>query len=97
MGGAQTPHLHENMVPYAVTKRLQALGGGNYIHRLGWSTTKGSRAASHGYSREMASSSSAAEVESQDPDSTNTLESEVSRDYFLKCKFPACCYQGSSV
>lgn len=31
-------------------------------------------------------SSSAADVESQDPDSTNLLESEAPRDYFLKCK-----------
>lgn len=30
--------------------------------------------------------SSAADVESQDPDSTNLLESEAPRDYFLKCK-----------
>lgn len=39
----------------------------------------------------MASSSSAADVESQDPDSTNALESEAPRDHFLKCKSPACC------
>lgn len=31
-------------------------------------------------------SPSAAEAESQDPDSTNHLESEAPRDYFLKCK-----------
>lgn len=31
-------------------------------------------------------SSSAADAESQDPDSTNHLESEAPRDYFLKCK-----------
>lgn len=27
-----------------------------------------------------------ANVESQDPDSTNLVESEAPRDYFLKCK-----------
>lgn len=32
--------------------------------------------------------SSAADAESQDPDSTNSLESEAPRDYFLKCKWP---------
>ena len=31
-------------------------------------------------------SSSAADAEPQDPDSTNNLESEAPRDYFLKCK-----------
>lgn len=31
-------------------------------------------------------SSSAADAESQDPESTNSLESEAPRDYFLKCK-----------
>lgn len=31
-------------------------------------------------------SSSAADSESQDPDSTNHLESDIPRDYFLKCK-----------
>lgn len=34
-------------------------------------------------------SSSAAETETQDPDSTNSLESEAPRDYFLKCKYRA--------
>ena len=29
---------------------------------------------------------SVADAESQDPDSTNNLESEAPRDYFLKCK-----------
>lgn len=32
--------------------------------------------------------SSAADAESHDPDSTNNLESEAPRDYFLKCKWP---------
>lgn len=32
-------------------------------------------------------SSSAADAEPQDPDSTNLLESEAPRDYFLKCKW----------
>lgn len=31
--------------------------------------------------------SSAADAESQDPDSTNNVESEAPRDYFLKCKW----------
>lgn len=32
-------------------------------------------------------SSSAADAESQDPDSTGHLESEAPRDYFLKCEW----------
>lgn len=92
--GNQATHVRENTVLYGClspcSRGLWEVGLRELQPQVGWGTTEGSRAASHGCQERWLPHRSApfcpADVESQDPDSTSLVESEAPRDYFLKCK-----------
>lgn len=92
-GGNQVTHVRENTVPYGLVCHHVAggfgrQGGGNYSHRWGWGTTRVAAQPVMGVKRDGFHTAPfcTADVDSQDPDSTNLLENEPPRDYFLKCK-----------